>query len=270
MFFVISKLVESLLLPSNIVGVFALFGLVMLVLRRRRLGVGALAVSATLLLAFGWAPVGAAGVLVLENRFPQPRIEEPITGVIMLGGAVDTHISADRRAAALNEGAERLTATAALARLHPQAKIFLSGGANHLLQSQPLTESRIARELLVAIGVPPDRIFSEELSRTTLENGARSAEALKPVSGERWLLVTSASQMPRAVASFRAAGFAVIPYPVDYRTQGSADLSRPTRSISEGLELSDLAAHEWVGLLAYWALGRTNEAFPTADEAIAK
>ncbi|GLK77632.1 membrane protein [Methylopila jiangsuensis] len=262
MLFMVSKSVEFLLAPSNVIGLLALLGLASLVLRRRRTGVGLLALSGTALVLFGWSPLGAAGVLVLENRFPQARIDAPIAGVIMLGGAVDTHITVDRRSPTLNDGAERLTAAATLAKAYPEARIFLSGGANHLFVAEPVTESRIARDLLVAIGVAPERISSEEQSRTTLENAVKSIEALKPKPEDRWVLVTSAAHMPRAVASFRAVGFNVVPYPVDYRTRGSVDLRRPAATIAEGLALSDLAAHEWFGLATYRALGRTLEFFP--------
>jgi uncharacterized SAM-binding protein YcdF (DUF218 family) len=85
----------------------------------------------------------------------------------------------------------------------------------------------------------------------------------QPKPGELWLLVTSASHMPRAIGCFRAASFDVTPYPVDYRTRGAADLKRPTDSITVGLAATDLAAHEWFGLLTYRAAGLTAELFPS-------
>jgi uncharacterized SAM-binding protein YcdF (DUF218 family) len=38
---------------------------------------------------------------------------------------------------------------------------------------------------------------------------------MQPKPGERWLLVTSAAHMPRAIGCFRRAGFAVEACPVD-------------------------------------------------------
>jgi hypothetical protein len=61
---------------------------------------------------------------------------------------------------------------------------------------------------------------------------------------------------------FRKAGFAVEPWPVDYRTRGAADLTRPFDKVSEGLRRVDVAAREWVGLLAYWLRGRSDALFP--------
>jgi uncharacterized SAM-binding protein YcdF (DUF218 family) len=102
----------------------------------------------------------------------------------------------------------------------------------------------------------------EESSADTCENAEESRLAARPAAGEQWLLVTSASHMPRAVACFRAVGYPVTPYPVDYRTRGVGSL-RAQSSIAEGLRAVDLAAHEWLGLLGYRLLGRTSELFPS-------
>jgi uncharacterized SAM-binding protein YcdF (DUF218 family) len=261
--FFISKLVEFLLLPSNLIGFIAGLGLLALLLRRPRLGHVALVTAALLLAIGGWSPLGRAALMALEDRFPQPQLAEPVAGIIMLGGAVDTHITAERGEPTLNEAGERIIAMAELSRQFPQARLLLSGGANHVLTAQPVTESAVARDLLVGLGVDPQRIELEERSRTTCENAEQSLLAAKPNLGDRWVLVTSASHMPRAVACFRAVGFSVIPYPVDYRTRGTADLRRPVDSIADGLEALDLAAHEWIGLATYRLLGQTRELLPS-------
>ncbi len=68
--------------------------------------------------------------------------------------------------------------------------------------------------------------------------------------------------MPRAIGVFRAAGFPVEAYPVDWRTRGPGDALRPFESLGRGIERSDTAAHEWVGLLIYWLTGRIDTIFP--------
>jgi uncharacterized SAM-binding protein YcdF (DUF218 family) len=76
------------------------------------------------------------------------------------------------------------------------------------------------------------------------------------------LLVTSSYHMPRAMGVFRAAGFPVEAYPVDWRTRGPQDALRPFTSLGAGLERVDTATREWVGLLVYWLTGRSAELFP--------
>lgn len=260
--FVVSKLVEFVLLPSNLIGIVAALALLSLLLGWWRFGRALLVLAALVLIVAGWSPLGPAALRVLEERFPEPTLDGPVAGIILLGGSVDTHITAERGQATLNEAGERVASMAALSRRFPEARLLLSGGASHVVTSQPVSESAVARDLLLDLGVDPNRIEMEERSRNTCENAEQSLLVAKPAAGEQWVLLTSASHMPRAVACFRAAGFAIIPYPVDYRTEGTANLRRPTSSIADGLQALDLAAHEWIGLITYRAFGATNELFP--------
>ena len=63
-------------------------------------------------------------------------------------------------------------------------------------------------------------------------------------------MVTSAFHMPRSIAVFRATGFEVEAYPVDWRTRGWGDLRWPFDKLSAGLARTDVAVHEWGGLIA--------------------
>ena len=261
MFFVTSKVLESALLPSNVIGFIAVIGVSALLLRRFRAATWLLTTAVASFFIVGWSPLGPALIAPLENRFPIPDLPSAVTGIVMLGGAVDTHLTGDRHSTALNDNAERVFATAVLARRYPHARILLSGGANHLFAEQTLNESEVARDVLVDMGIPQERIEMEERSRTTFENAVESLSVAKPKSGDVWLLVTSAYNMPRAVASFEAVRFPVLPYPVDYRTRPT-DMFKPTKSIAEGMTLTDVAAHEWLGLLAYWLSGRTHDLLP--------
>ena len=67
-----------------------------------------------------------------------------------------------------------------------------------------------------------------------------------PKSGERWLLVTSAYHMPRSVGLFRKAGFAVEPYPVNWRTGKREDILAFSPLAVEGLERTDIGIREWM------------------------
>ena len=154
--------------------------------------------------------------------------------------------SVARGAVALNEAAERITATVELARRYPNARIIFSGGTAALIQTP--AEAAIAVREFEALGVAHDRITAEEQSRNTIENAVFSRLIAQPKPGERWLLVTSAYHMPRAMAAFRAAGFPVEAYPVDWRTRGPIDATAAVCFVGDGLRRTDFAVHEWVGL----------------------
>jgi uncharacterized SAM-binding protein YcdF (DUF218 family) len=173
-FFVISKLFDFFFVPSNALAILGLISLTALIAGYRRAAAAAWALIVALLVLVGWSPLGPAALMALENRFPPPEIKGEIAGIIMLGGAVETHISDARGQVALTDAAERITATAALAHRFPAARILLSGGASHLVVSGAATESALAHDILVAAGLPAERIELEEKSRDTCENAAES------------------------------------------------------------------------------------------------
>lgn len=262
MFFVLAKVFGFFALPSNILISLGLIGILLMATRFPRAG-RRLAVTALILIAIaGLSPFGNALILPLEQRFPPWNAARgaPI-GIISLGGALDTVVSTARGEVALNEAAERITIMAELARRFPDARIVFTGGSGRLVYDGA-TEAELAARLFASFGIAKERTVLEDRSRDTDENARFTKELLAPHSSERWLLVTSAHHMPRAIGAFRAAGFPVEAYPVDYRTRGTADLLRPFSNVGDGLRRTDTAAREWVGLLIYWATGRTAEFFP--------
>src|SRR3990167_2131584 len=117
--FWLSKTIGFILLPSNVIGLLSLAGVFAVLIGRRRFGLSLLIFSISLLVICGWSPLGPAMLVILEDRFPEPRLREPVAGIIMLGGAVDTHITAERGRATLNEAGERVSAMLALSRRFP-------------------------------------------------------------------------------------------------------------------------------------------------------
>jgi len=262
MLYLASKAFGFLITPSNLVATICLIGVVLSLTRWRRAGVRIGVAGILLLLVCGYSPLGNVLLLTLSERFPawHENGRAP-DGIIVLGGAINPDLTAVRGAAEMNSSAERMTAAAELARRFPEAKIVLSGGnANPF---HPLsTEAEVGRQLLESLGVAADRIVMEGRSRNTYENAIFTRETIHPKPDEHWLLVTSAYHMSRAMGVFRAAGFNVEAYPVDWRTRGWIDAGRPFLTLSGGLGRLDTAAHEWVGLVSYRLVGRTNTWFP--------
>ena len=262
MFFLLAKILGFFALPSNLFISFGLIGIALMATRYAGAG-RKLALASLLLIAFtGYSPLGNALILPLEERFPPWDASRGApTGIISLGGAIDTVVSPPRGEVALNEAAERLTAMAELVRRYPQARIVFSGGSGRLIYDGA-TEAALAVRLFESFGIAKQRVILENKSRDTDENARYTKDLLHPQAGERWLIVTSAHHMPRAIGSFRAAGFSVEAFPVDYRTRGAVDLLRPFATLGDGLRRTDTAVREWVGLVMYRVTGRTAELFP--------
>jgi uncharacterized SAM-binding protein YcdF (DUF218 family) len=262
MFFDLSKLLGPLAVPSNVILAVGLVGVALLPTRFAQLGIRLLVIGTVLFAAIGISPLGYALMLPLEERFPQWDASRGTpSGIIVLGGVIDPELSAARGEIALHEAAERVTVIADLARRFPTAPIVFSGGNGNLNSSSP-AEADFAARIFGSFGIPPERIVREGRSRNTAENAGFTKNLVNPKLSERWLLVTSAAHMPRAVGTFRKAGFPVEAYPVDWQTRGHQDLLSLFGPPLGGWILCDAAAHEWIGLLAYWVSGRTSALFP--------
>jgi uncharacterized SAM-binding protein YcdF (DUF218 family) len=261
-FFVFSKTIGHLVMPSNLLMAIGLIGIVLLFSRFRRLASWLIVTSLVLIAVVGYSPLGRILLLPLEDRFPPwDATRGAPDGIVVLGGAILPDVSAARGFVTLSGSAERVTAAAELAHRYPNARIIFTGGNGSLDPTVP-PEAPFAVKEFEALGVTHDRVTAEEQSRNTIENAVFSRLLANPKPGQRWLLVTSAFHMPRAIAAFRAAGFPVEAYPVNWHTRGRQDAAELFGSFAEGLGMTDYAAHEWIGLALYRLTGRTSELFP--------
>lgn len=259
MFFYLSKILWFLAAPSNLAVVVTVVGAILLFTRRARLGRALTALGAVSLVLVAFSPFGKLVMRTLEDRFPIAGETRPIAGIVILGGAAGV----TRGQVAFNDAASRMTSAIGLALKHPQARIVFAGGDAGFFDRGPVTEAEAAVALFRDVGIAPDRMVFEDRSRNTRENALFTREIVAPKPGERWVLVTSAFHMPRAIGCFRAVGLDLEAYPVDFRTEGRAaqDL-RPFGRLSDGMRITDLAIKEWLGLLTYRVAGYTAELFP--------
>ncbi len=258
MTFILSKVIWTVIQPSNLLILMLLVGLILRRLGRRRFSNLLTTTAAGVLTFVALVPIGGLVLRPLETRFPVPDLPASIDGIVVLGGSVQAELTVEHGQPALNHRAERLTTLVRLARAYPDARLVFTGGSGALLGA-PITEAAIAAQVFGELGLDPARLTYEDESRNTYENGVLSQRLVQPKPGETWVLVTSASHLPRSVGVFRALGWPVLPLPVDFNT--SARL-RPGFWLGGHLNELDWATREWVGLLAYRLLGRTNTLFP--------
>src|SRR6516225_502377 len=160
MFFILSKILGYLTVPSNLLAMIGLAGIALLFTRFVHAGRRLLVASVILIVAIGVLPVGTALILPLEERFPQwnPAQGTP-TGIIVLGGAIDGDRSAARGQISLDEAAERVTVAVELARKYPSVRIVFAGGNANLFTGP--SEASYAVLFFESLGVPRDRITIE-------------------------------------------------------------------------------------------------------------
>jgi uncharacterized SAM-binding protein YcdF (DUF218 family) len=262
LFFVLSKTLGLMLLPTNFLIGVGLLGAILLATRFASLGRKLMVASVVLLAICGFSPLGKLLLYPLESRFPPwDAARGAPDGIVVLGGSIDADLSAAHGAAIVRTAADRIIAAAALAHRYPNARVIFSGG-NPNLVANDAREADFAGALFESLGTSKARLMMERRSRNTEENAEFSKALAAPKDGERWLLVTSALHMPRSIGLFRKAGFNVEAYPVDWRVGERADLLTFSAIALDGLGRTDIAMREWMGLVAYRATGKIDELLP--------
>jgi uncharacterized SAM-binding protein YcdF (DUF218 family) len=259
LFHLAGKVVWLLATPSNALIFLGLIGIAALRSRRenwRRWGRTIMVATISALAVLGLTPLPAFALSILEQRFSPLPASTSIDGIILLGGGLN-HCRAGGCPDELNDAGQRLLTAADLARQYPDATVIVSGGPK---EADGSSEARVSAAMLQAMGVSADRIRIEDRSLSTAENARFTAALIAGARTERWALVTSAFHMPRAMGAFRKAGVHVIAAPCNYRTY-----RRPgflAFRASDALAITDVAAKEYFGLVAYYLSGRTAAILP--------
>lgn len=214
-------------------------------------------VTATLLglLLLGWRGPPDWLMHQLETGYPPAGSDlSGYAGVVVLGGSFErSAVQTGREAVQLGAHVERLTEAVALARSQPLLPIIFTGGCIDD-GGGCVPEAVLARRFFTQMGLPPERVRYESASRTTFENALLTARLPGVDRTQPWLLLTSAWHMPRAMASFRAQGWNVTPWPADFRSNTHMPWS--SYSLTQGAVQWNLLLHEVVGLLAYRVSGK--------------
>jgi uncharacterized SAM-binding protein YcdF (DUF218 family) len=262
LFFVFSKTLGIMLVPTNFLIGVGLLGVVLLVTRFAWFGRKLVIASLVLLAICGYSPIGNLLLYPLEARFPpwQATGSAP-DGIIVLGGSIDADLSAAHNEPVIRSAGDRLVVAAELARRYPNARIVFSGGSGNLF-SNDAREADYAADIFERLGIGKERLIMERRSRNTYENAEFSKALVQPKEGERWLLVTSAYHMPRSIGLFRKAGFKVEACPVDWRVGNRSEVFEMAGVAGYGLDRTDVGVREWIGLLAYRITGQIDHLLP--------
>jgi uncharacterized SAM-binding protein YcdF (DUF218 family) len=254
--FILAKIIALLIQPLNWVATLVLASLV-LQKRKPRRARRLLWASLLVLLVAGWLPPPDLLTRYLETRYAEVPPQADLrgyAGVVVLGGATESgSVQQAHLQPLLNGAAERLTAPVAMLLRNPHLRVLYTGGEGALFGSGP-SEADRARVFFESMGLSDKQVQYESVSRNTFENAVLTAKLPGVDNKQRWLLVTSANHMPRAMATFVKAGWNVTAYPVDFHTGESESWSG--YSLSGGINNWELVLHELTGLLAYRLTGR--------------
>ncbi len=211
----------------------------------------------SLLLLMGWQPLPHGLLRQLEVQYAEIPFDADLrsfTGVIILGGSTEeAYIAEAHTQPLLNEAAERMIAPIAMLRRNPHLRLVFTGGEGSFMASGPSEAERV-RPFFDSMGIGRNEVTYEARSRTTYENAVLTAQLPGIDTSQRWLLVTTASHMPRSMATFKKVGWNVAAYPVDFRTGN--DTPWTAYSLKDGARNWQPLLHECLGWLAYRVTGR--------------
>lgn len=142
----------------------------------------------------------------LENRYPVPAAQEisAYAGFIVLGGATGHPNSfLEHGQVPLGGAAERMTVPVGWMHKNSHFELVFSGGEGRMIATGT-TEATLAGAFYKEQGVDMRRVRLEDGSRNTRENAQKVAALLGDSCQKNWLLVTSASHMPRSMEEFNA------------------------------------------------------------------
>jgi uncharacterized SAM-binding protein YcdF (DUF218 family) len=255
--FFLGKILGLITQPLVWVVLVLLAACLSLLLRRVTDGLRLVTLALGLLTLTSWQALPEFLLRQLETRYAEIAPDADLrgyTGVIVLGGATASgRVQQDHTQPLLNEAAERMTAPVAMLRTNSQLRVLFTGGEGNL-RGIGQTEAERARIFFETLGVPASQVQYEDQSRNTYENAVLTAKLTGVNPKDRWLLLTSASHMPRSMATFVKAGWNVTAYPVDFRTGQTSDWL--DFNLASGASNWETALHELVGILAYRLTGR--------------
>lgn len=253
MFYLLSKLLTFIVMPLGII----LILIIMIIRTKNRTKAKKLGVF-TICLTYIFSCPAVVNQVLNAWEVPQKSIEQIAktnVGVLLTGGLLNADVPYNENLH-LHYAGDRLWQTLQLYRKGKIQNIIITGGDISILSKKKITEIDLARDFLIANGVPSEHIILEKRARNTHENAAYTKEIIKAkFSDKPVVLITSAFHMKRALACFRKEGIDCQTYPSHIMANhASIDLTDLLPN-SGTFGLSETIAKEIIGLLVYKVTG---------------
>lgn len=249
MTFLLKKVIGLLCMPLSLAGILLVSGMtVLLVTRRQALAKTLLALGTLVALTASWPSLADRMLAPLERRY-DPLLHVMSAGnvrhVIVLGGGhrSDTRLPETGR---LSEASlARLAEGIRLHGMMENGRLVFTGGAVF----DPVPHARIMALAAISLGVDERDILMLDTPMDTAQEALAVSELL---GQERFVLVTSASHMPRAMLLFRMAGTHPVAAPTHFLVKDSDQAHPGDYFPSAGaMRRTERAVYEYLGLA--WA-----------------
>ncbi len=258
--FYLSKILWIFLNPFNLFIISIIFFFIFNYSKKKIISYFFLIFITLYIFIVGCSPIGKYLLYSLEKNYHNSHhYSGTVDGILILGGATSPLLSREYELISLGESAERLYEAIILMKKNKNAKVIFSGGSG-IINRPDLGHSQVAKSFYKKIGIEIDQIIFEDQSRNTYENIIYSKKIANPKINENWLLITSASHMKRALLIADKHNWKLIPYAVDFKNIKNFKFI-PNLKLLKNLNTFQQGSHEWLGLISYYLMGRTNKVF---------
>jgi uncharacterized SAM-binding protein YcdF (DUF218 family) len=244
----LKSLAATLLMPLPLLLGLALVGFLLWALGRRRLGPSFVLFSVAALFLLSWSPVADRLIGFYEEQYPvldPATLDRPVEAVVVLGGGWSSAAPWPAGIRLYGSARARLMEGLRLLETLPEARLLVSGGTRRPDAVPVAVGYRLAA---IDLGVDPARIVTLAASHDTADEAYEVRELLGP--GARFVLVTSAVHLPRAMHHFQRVGLDPVPAPAEFRTwRGRAKRLGYWVPSPQNLAKSDAAWYEFLGRL---------------------
>lgn len=189
----------------------------------------------------------------LESSYPplmEPRGAEPYDAIVVLTGGMMPAGGLIPLPTLSESMFRRLDEAWRLYRIRPKP-IIVSGGHVDPF-TPPMNENEIAREYLVRWGVLQTHVIPEPRSRDTFESAIEVQKLLQQRGWKRYLLVTSAVHMRRAMLAFQSVAPEPIAAPADFTLEEYRFTPLRLFPSEATARKMSAAVHEYIGLVNYY------------------
>ena len=204
-----------------------------------------------------YKPVPEFLVKNLEDKFSyKEETFLELEGIIVLGGSTGSgKIAKERNDISLGSGSERVFKGIQFLQQQPQGTVIFTGFSGSLFH-KGLSEAEITEKIIKALKVASKNTLFEKRSRNTFENAFFTGEIIDGLAIKKWGIVTSASHMKRAIATFEKLQPEIVfdPIPVDFQTAKSVYWG--PGNMQESINLWRIYIHETVGYWVYKLTGK--------------
>ena len=260
MTFYLSKFLWYFFNPFNCIILLFFLSVILNFLKFLRLSKIILYFTFLLFFITGALPTGSYLLYLLEKNYHNKvNLPEKVEGILILSGATSPFLTKEYDQIALNGSVERLTESIQLIKKYPKAKVFFAGGTGSI-QYPDLSHSDVAKKFYESLDVNTKNIFFDKKSRNTYENIVFAKKKFNPNINEKWILVTSAFHLKRAISVGEKLGWELIPYATDYKLPKKFKW-KLSFDFFNNLGSLQHSSHEWVGIISYYLMGRSSKIF---------